>query len=113
MTLTTVCSRCKRIRPCPCQAKHQQRQAASAKQRRADNNVRLGRNTQHWKRLRERRLELVGGFCQLGYVGCSGVAETVHLVNGGDHATATLEQTLAACRHCHGIHDGGRARRFF
>ena len=107
MTVATVCPSCFRIRPCHCGHS----QATREKRRRDGNNIRLGRNTQHWRRLRARRLELVGHRCELRSPSCTRVATTVHLIGGGDHSTATLEMTKAACRACHGHQDGGRRTR--
>ena len=111
MTVTTVCSGAGSIRPCRCGDRQQQQRAASQQRRRDANNVRLGRNSQHWRRLRARRLEMVGHLCELRHPGCTRVATSVHLIGGGDHATATLDQVRAACHRCHGRQDGGKRRK--
>ena len=109
MSVTTICPACFQIRPCHCG----QSQASREKRRRDANNVRLGRNTQHWRRLRARRLELTGGLCEVRLPGCTGRAESVHLIGGGNHATAVLELTQASCLRCHGRLDGGKRGGFF
>ena len=91
-SIVFVCSHCKRFQPCPCGRTSAQRANARRQQRTEADNIRLGRNTRHWKRLRAERLSLVG-HCQLRHEGCTRIATTVHLVGGGDHATATLVQT--------------------
>ena len=49
--------------------------------------------------------------CEVRLPGCTGRAESVHLVGGGNHATAMLEMTKASCLRCHGRLDGGRRPR--
>lgn len=90
---------------CPaCEAERGAHDAA----RRSANNVRLGRNSAHWRRLRRARLALASHLCELGLSDCTVTATTVDLMGGGDHSTAQLEDTRAACRSCHGRVDGGR-----
>ena len=114
MTITTVCSTCMRIQPCACHAKQRQRRAARGQRRRQASNVRLGRNTRHWKRVRQFRLDLAGHYCELQHTGCTLRATTVHLLSAdNNHATARLEETRAACLHCHGVEDGGKKRAGF
>lgn len=81
---------------------------AEAKRRRSANNVRLGRNSAHWRRTSASRLRLAEYECEIGRPGCTGEATTVDLIGVGDHSRARLEDTRAACRHCHGAVDGGR-----
>jgi 5-methylcytosine-specific restriction endonuclease McrA len=86
-----------------CKLKDNQRRAAKAK--------RNGLRSPYWQAVRKARLRLDSGRCVLQHHGCAGAATTVHLSPecGGDHSLATLENTRSACRHCHGVEDGGRA----
>lgn len=106
--LATVCDRHKVIVPdgerCPACAAD----GASRPARRQRRNVVLGRNTRHWRRVSAARRRLAEGLCEIGGPRCTGEAETVDLVGGGDHSRARLEDTRAACRSCHGAVDGGR-----
>jgi hypothetical protein len=70
-----------------------------------------GYNTQHWHQTRDARLIIDGRRCQLRHPGCTGYATTVHLDEScnGDHALATVDNTLSACSHCHGVEDAPRA----
>lgn len=70
-----------------------------------------GYSSAHWQSVRAERLVLDGYLCQLGHAGCTGRATTVHLDPSceGDHAKATIGNTLSACSHCHGVEDGPRA----
>lgn len=79
----------------------------------ADCRIDYGYGLIHWRNLRIARLNLDRRICQLRHDGCTRLATTVHLDPscGGDHSKATLENTLSACRHCHGVEDGGRATR--
>lgn len=73
-----------------------------------------GRNTAHWRALREQVLVTAGGLCQLRVdEGCMYMATTVHLKPefDGDHLAATVADCVAACAHCHGVVDGARAAR--
>ena len=101
--VTTVCSKCLRIRLCQCP-----RTDGRQRRRRQAANIESRRKTRHWARLRLQRLKLAGGLCELRRAGCTRIATTVHLVGGGNHETATLEWTRAACRACHGAEDGGK-----
>lgn len=107
--LATVCNRHRRVSPmgvaCPECAAETERHEVS---RRSRNNVTRGRNSAHWRRIRDERLRLAEGECEKGLPGCTGEAATVDLLGGGDHSHARLEDTEAACRHCHGVADGGR-----
>ena len=107
--ITTVCPTCHRIRPCHCTTRTPN--TTHAKRRRQHNNTRYRRKTAHWQRIRKARLTLAGHHCELRHPGCTTRADTVHLIGGGDHSKATLTMTRAACRHCHGVQDGGK--RFF
>ncbi len=51
------------------------------------------------------------GLCTFKLDGCTVYAETVHLAPEfkGNHLLASTENTRSACRHCHGVEDGGRA----
>ena len=71
----------------------------------------LGLRSAHWRRVREARLRLDGYVCQLKQGGCTVRATTVHLDPAlrGDHRKATLNTTLSACLHCHGVVDAPRA----
>ena len=80
MTVTTVCSKCLRIRPCQCP-----RTDGRQRRRRQAANIESRRKTRHWARLRLQRLKLAGGLCELRHHGCTRVATTVHLIGGGDH----------------------------
>jgi hypothetical protein len=109
MPIATTCNRHRTIIPagerCPkCCAETGARDAA----RRSANNVRLGRNTAHWRRIAARRIIIAEGLCEIGLEGCTGEATTVDLIGGGDHSRARIEDTRAACRSCHGQVDGGR-----
>jgi hypothetical protein len=70
-----------------------------------------GYNTQHWQQTRRARLVIDGYRCQFDYEGCTGYATTVHLDPecNGDHALATIDNTLSACSSCHGTEDAPRA----
>lgn len=71
-----------------------------------------GYNTGHWQTVRRVRLARDNYICQLQHDdGCTQHATTVHLDPGlrGDHRRATLDNTLSACRHCHGVEDAPRA----
>lgn len=109
MTIATVCNRHRQVIPagerCPACATADG--ARDAKRRQA-NNIRLRRKTAHWKSISAARLRLAGFWCEVGLAGCTGEATTVDLIGGGDHSRARLEDTRAACRHCHGTVDGGR-----
>lgn len=72
-----------------------------------------GYNTRHWRELRNHVLERDQHICQLGHPGCTMRATTVHLdkSQGGLHHNALATDCLAACLHCHGVEDGGRATR--
>ncbi len=71
-----------------------------------------GHFTRGWKQLRLQRLAVDGHRCQLRRPGCTVVATTVHLDPSlrGEHRLATLENTLSACRRCHGSVDAPRAK---
>lgn len=102
-----ICIRCQRIRPCGCPDREQHR--------RHRNNVELGRNTRHWRRVRLQAVSACYGHCP----GCGtqertndpGSKLTADLIGGGNHATATLETVRVRCRRCHGTQDGNRKRR--
>ena len=76
-----------------------------------DHTIDPGYRTEHWQNVRALRLIYDGGLCQLDHPGCTGVATTVHLDPScaGDHRLATVDNTLSACAHCHGVEDGPRA----
>jgi DNA-directed RNA polymerase subunit RPC12/RpoP len=64
-----------------------------------------------WRVVRAARLELDGHRCQLRFPGCTGRATSVHLAEelGSDHRRATVENTLSACAHCHGVKHAPKA----
>ncbi len=70
-----------------------------------------GYTSQHWRTTRLARLLHDGFQCQLGHKGCTVRATTVHLAPelAGDHRRATLDTTISACAHCHGVEDAPRA----
>lgn len=72
---------------------------------------RTSRKSRYWRQLREERLELAAGLCELRFEGCIGTATSVHLnpALGGDHKRAVLEDCRAACVVCHGYVDGIRS----
>jgi hypothetical protein len=65
----------------------------------------------HFQRVRRQVLAATGGLCELRHRGCTNAATTVHLDPEleGNHDLATVENCKAACSHCHGVEDGGRA----
>lgn len=73
-----------------------------------------GYGSAHWQQIRRARLAIDGGRCRLRHDGCTGKATTVHLDPscGGDHSLATLENTLSACAHCHGVEDAPRSQGY-
>jgi 5-methylcytosine-specific restriction endonuclease McrA len=75
-----------------------------------DHTRRYGYNDSHWQRIRQARLLIDAGQCQLAHPGCTQTATTVHLDPSlnGDHRQATVTNTVSACRHCHGVTDGSR-----
>lgn len=79
--------------------------------RRSANNVRLGRNTRHWKRIRRIALVTADGHCPRCRTAerehDPGSKLTVDLIGGGDHSKATLDRVRVLCRRCHGELDGG------
>lgn len=79
----------------------------------AEHTVEKGYATEHWKIIRAERLALDRHICQLAHPSCTGRATTVHLdpTCNGDHTLATLDNTLSACLHCHGVEDGPRSTR--
>jgi hypothetical protein len=96
---------------CP---KHERPRADADNRRRNAKTVAHGVKRAHFQRLREQRLEMTGGFCELQVDrGCTVLATTVHLREElrGDHGRATIDDVRAACRHCHGVTDGKRSRR--
>jgi hypothetical protein len=70
-----------------------------------------GYTTAHWQTVRRARLDLDGHRCRLEHDGCTRRATTVHLDPhlNGNHLLATIDNTVSACLHCHGVEDGGRA----
>lgn len=80
---------------------------------RCDEHAKRGYNpmSPHWKRVRAGRLELDQYQCRLGHAGCTGKATSVHLDPDvdGDHSKASVDNTISACAHCHGVEDGPRA----
>lgn len=92
---------------------HERPRRVADDRRRNAKTVAHGVKRAHFQRLREERLALAGGFCELHLDrDCTTVATTVHLDEAlaGDHDRATLDDVRAACAHCHGVKDGGRAR---
>jgi hypothetical protein len=81
--------------------------------RRSAKNVAHGLSRTAWDRLRQAALERDRHLCRFGFAGCTKVATTVHVDErlDGDHSSATLDDCLSACAHCHGIADGPRSRR--
>jgi hypothetical protein len=74
--------------------------------------IRYGYTTPHWQTVRKQRLAYDGHLCQLRRDdGCTVRATTVHLdpACNGNHALATLDNTVSACLHCHGVEDAPRA----
>jgi hypothetical protein len=76
-----------------------------------DHAIRYGYATPHWQAVRKQRLALDRHLCRLQHDGCTVRATTVHLDPNcnGNHLLATLDNTVSACLHCHGIEDGPRA----
>lgn len=74
--------------------------------------VDTGYRSLHWQTIRAARLMIDGYACQLEHEGCTKHATTVHLdpACGGDHSLATIENTLSACAHCHGVEDAPRSQ---
>jgi hypothetical protein len=79
--------------------------------RRAAKRKAHGLHTKYWRSLSKQRRDLAEGLCELGLSGCTGLATTAHLDPrlAGDHRAATIDDCLAACRHCHGVIDAARA----
>jgi 5-methylcytosine-specific restriction endonuclease McrA len=78
----------------------------------ARHRIHYGYATSHWLSVRKQRLALDGHLCQLRRDnGCTVRATTVHLDPrcNGNHALATLDNTVSACLHCHGVEDAPRA----
>jgi hypothetical protein len=73
--------------------------------------IQYGYSTPHWQVVRKQRLALDGHLCRLRHDGCTVRATTVHLDPNcnGNHLLATLDNTVSACLHCHGVEDGPRA----
>jgi hypothetical protein len=73
--------------------------------------IRYGYATSHWQTVRKQRLASDGWLCRLRHDGCTVRATTVHLDPhcNGNHLLATLDNTVSACLHCHGVEDGSRA----
>lgn len=94
--ILTLCPNCKQPRPCTC---------GHDTQRRTRNNIDRRRNTAHWIRTSTRRRRITGGYCEGGHPGCTIHATGVHLIGGGDHSRARLEDTRALCDHCHRIEE--------
>jgi hypothetical protein len=81
-------------------------------ERRNAKTVDHGVKRSHFQRLRLRRIELADAHCELRVdERCTVTATTVHLDPAleGDHDAATIDDVRAACAHCHGVVDGGRA----
>lgn len=64
---------------------------------------RHGRDTQHWRQLRERVLLRDGYRCQIQLEGCTGKATSVHLDPrlSGQHLLASERDCTSVCRWCH------------
>lgn len=80
--------------------------------RRSANNVRLGRNSAHWRKLSASVIREARGVCPV-HGGPEDPRDprsklTADLIGGGDHAHATRDQVRVMCRSCHGRADGGR-----
>lgn len=99
MTLTTICRRCKRARPCPCPTTVEHKTAKNRAKK---------YTSARWQRVRRQRLELDGHRCTV----CGTRQDlTVDLTVGEDHSLARLDDCRTLCRACHGRKDGGNARR--
>lgn len=76
-----------------------------------DHQPAYGYETREWRTVtRPAVLERADHRCELALDGCTGRATTVH--RRPEHGTAhdaNLDAYDAACRHCHGVVDGGRA----
>lgn len=93
---------------------HERPRQIAENTRRNAKTVAHGVKRAHFQRLREERLRMSGGFCELQVDrGCTTVATTVHIDDTltGNHDRATIDDCRAACAHCHGVVDGGRAHR--
>ena len=113
-TITMVCSTCMRIQPCACHAKQRQRRAArdSVVVRPATSGLDATPGTGN--ECGSSASTSPGHYCELQHTGCTLRATTVHLLSAdNNHATARLEETRAACLHCHGVEDGGKKRAGF
>jgi hypothetical protein len=99
MTVTTICGKCKRMRPCACPTTdpHKIRKARTKKY-----------NSAHWQRIRARRLKISPSCADCGHPGSKTNPLTVDLLVGHDHSRARLEDTRTRCRVCHGRKDGGK-----
>jgi hypothetical protein len=69
--------------------------------------------TQRWRNLSDAVIARAGGYCEIHLEGCTVVATTAHLSPAlrGRHDEATIDDCVAACRHCHGVVDGRRGRK--
>lgn len=112
--LMTVCDRHRKLIPagetCPDCAAYR---ANQTRQRSANSNRELGRNTRHWRRLSglARKLHPYCAICGRAEGDTPALKLTVDLIGGGSHATAVLEQTRVLHRSCHSRADGGNHRR--
>lgn len=90
--------------------KHCPTHARADSTRRNQRTRRDGRNTNDWLKLRAFVIARANATCELQQPGCTTIATTAHKLTGGYH-TPNPNDYQAACRHCHGVVDGGRRPR--
>lgn len=102
MTVSTICPKCRRIRPCACPTTSQHKIAKARVKK---------YTSSRWQKTRKLALARDGYRCRT--CGQPGTVEnplTVDLLVGDDHSKAALKDCVTRCRICHGRKDGGKPR---